>query len=57
MVSEKIFGPVDGDPYAFIEEPTRSGTIADYVDESVMFVRDDSPLAEIPNPFAALFAK
>lgn len=57
MISEKIFGPVDGDPYAFIEEPSRSGTIADYVDESVMFVRDDSPLDEIPNPFAVLFVE
>ncbi len=53
--SEEIFGPVDGDPYAYIEEPNRSGSIADYVDSTVMYVRDDSPLDEIPNPFLGFF--
>jgi len=50
-IAEDVFGPVDGDPYAFIDEANRAGTIADYVDTSVMYVRDDSPLAPIPNPF------
>jgi len=54
-VSEEVFGPVGDDPYASIAEPDRSGTLADYVDATVMYVRDDSPLAEIPNPFAGLF--
>jgi hypothetical protein len=51
----QIFGPVGDDPYAFIAEDQRSGTIEDYVDQSVMFVREDSPLADIPNPFAGVF--
>jgi hypothetical protein len=46
---------VGDDPYAYIEECQRAGTIEDYVDASVMYLVDDSPLAEIPNPFAALF--
>lgn len=53
--TEEIFGPIGDDPYAYIDEPDRAGTIADYVDSTVMYVRDDSPLAEIPNPFLAFF--
>jgi len=51
--SEEIFGPVGDDPYAYIEEQFRIGTIDDYVDASIMFVVGDSPLADIPNPFLA----
>ena len=54
-INLEIFGPVGDDPYASIDEASRNGTFADYIDESVMYVRDDSPLAEIPNPFAAYF--
>lgn len=55
MVLEDIFGPIDDDPYAFIPEGERAGTIDDYVDETVMYHRDDSPLADIPNPFLDVF--
>ncbi|MBD3221042.1 hypothetical protein GF314_07335 [bacterium] len=56
-VSEQIFGPVGDEDFAFIEEAERSGTIEDYVDATVMYQRDDSPLDEIPNPFAGLFTR
>lgn len=55
FVSEEIFGPVGDDPYAFILDPNRAGTIDDYIDESVMYQRSDSPLDEIPNPFLTIF--
>jgi hypothetical protein len=56
-VSEQIFGPVDGDDFAVIDEEQRSGTIEDYVDAPATYHRDDSPLDEIPDPFADLFAR
>lgn len=55
FTSEEVFGPVGDDPYAYIDEANRAGSLADYIDASIMFVRDDSPLAEIPNPFLAIF--
>lgn len=54
-VSEDIFGPVDGDPFASIPPENRAGTLEDYVDPNVMYVVGDSPLEDIPNPFAGLF--
>jgi len=54
-VSEEIFGPVAGDPYGYIDPEERSGDFADYINAAIMYQRDDSPLDEIPNPFAELF--
>jgi hypothetical protein len=54
-IMEEVFGPIGDDPYSIIAEPQRAGSLEDYVDPAIMYVRDDSPLAEIPNPFASLF--
>lgn len=54
-VSEEIFGPVGGDPYASIPPENRMRGLDDYIDPGVMYLVDDSPLEDIPNPFAGLF--
>lgn len=53
-VSEEIFGPVGGDPYGYIDPEDRAGEPADYIDAASMYLRADSPLDEIPNPFLGL---